>query len=250
VFVLQVHGSKHWTLRAPVVDAPLARHRSDHGVAAAQPVLLEARLAPGDSLYLPRGVVHSAAAQTEVSLHLTIGVLATTAHDVLRLIADRAADEVELRRALPPGHASSRDVAARVVKDVVADVVAWLGELDVDDVADDIVRRAERRRAPRLDGHLLDLTRLADIDDRTLVARREGTRCEIVGQADDGDRVAVVTTGRRVDLPAALAPALHRLLDGGVHVAADLREWLDGPSRLVLVRRLVREALLRVVDGS
>ena len=42
VFVLQVAGAKHWTVRAPVVDTPLPRHVSDHDAAAGQPVLFEA----------------------------------------------------------------------------------------------------------------------------------------------------------------------------------------------------------------
>src|SRR5690606_40621538 len=73
-----------------------------------QPVLFEADLTGGDALYLPRGVVHSAAAQRGVSLHLTVGVLATTVHDVLRELVDLAAEEVELRRS-QIGRASCRE---------------------------------------------------------------------------------------------------------------------------------------------
>src|SRR3546814_1501771 len=80
VFVLQVHGTKHWIIREPLVEAPLDRHRSDHELAAEQPVLFEADMAPGDCLYLPRGFIHSAAAQEGVSLHLTIGVLRSEEH--------------------------------------------------------------------------------------------------------------------------------------------------------------------------
>ena len=63
VFVLQCAGTKHWVVREAAVDTPLPRHVSDHATAARQPVRFEAELTPGDVLYLPRGVVHSAAAQ-------------------------------------------------------------------------------------------------------------------------------------------------------------------------------------------
>ena len=112
VFVLQVAGAKHWAVRAPVVDTPLPRHVSDHDVAAAQPVLFEDEMRPGDVLYLPRGYVHSAAAQQGVSLHLTIGILATTVHDVLRTLVDRAGDDVAFRHSLRPGWPYD-DAAAR-----------------------------------------------------------------------------------------------------------------------------------------
>ncbi|MFP5326107.1 MAG: cupin domain-containing protein, partial [Acidimicrobiia bacterium] len=102
VFVLQVHGSKAWVVREPVIDKPLAHQHSRHEQAGAQPVLFEAELVPGDCLYLPRGFVHSARAQRDASLHLTLGVLATTAHDVAKDLLDRAVASVpSLRKTVP-----------------------------------------------------------------------------------------------------------------------------------------------------
>lgn len=243
VFVLQVHGAKHWVVREPLVDAPLERHRSDHEAAAAQPVLFEARLAPGDALYLPRGFVHSAASEVDVSLHLTIGVLNVTRHDVLRRLLDRCADEPAMRRSLPAGYAADRATAARVVKEAVADLIGWLEALDVDEVAADLVRREARRRPPLLDGQLLELSRLHRIDDATVVQARDGLVWELSGPEDG--RVRLLLADREVDLPAALGPVLERLLDGSPRAVGELADRLDGPSRLVLVRRLVREGALR-----
>jgi hypothetical protein len=48
-----------------------------------------------------------------------------------------------------------------------------------------------------------------------------------------------------LDLPAVLEPAVIRLLDGTARPVAALADLLDGPSRAVLVRRLVRDGLLR-----
>ena len=49
-------------------------------------------------------------------------------------------------------------------------------------------------------------------------------------------------------MPAVLGPALRRIRDGGPFRLADLGDLLDGPSRLVLGRRLVLEGLLEIVD--
>jgi len=284
VFVLQVAGTKRWTLREPVLEAPLARHPSDHDTAAGQPVLLEAELRPGDALYLPRGVVHSAATQQGLSLHLTVGVLATTAYDVARRVLDRAADEVTFRGDLPPGYAFDRDVARKAVAQVVQQLGAWLDRLDTAEVADELVESFLTHRGPLLGGHLLELAGLATIDDRTVVRRRPGTLCTIklaaAGDADatttgatatttaaedddhgdqdaDGDggepgdgggrvrpEVGVTLGDRELRLPAALEPALRRLLDGEPHAVADLGDLLDEGSRAVLARRLVREGAL------
>ena len=262
VFVLQVAGTKHWLVREPAVDTPLPRHTTDHEVAAAQPVLFDAELRPGDALYLPRGFVHSAAAQQGVSLHLTLGVLATTVHDVLRQLVDMAGDDVAFRRSLTPGWPYDDDVAGSEVKAAVADLVDWLGRVDTADVAGRMRDRFVANRTPLLDGQLLEIAALDDIDDDTVVVRRTGTVVSValdapapqgdeVGDAaddDDGDgsRHLRVTLGdRRLVMPAALEGPVQRLLDGGDHRVGDLAGVLDGPSRLVLVRRLIREGALR-----
>jgi lysine-specific demethylase/histidyl-hydroxylase NO66 len=49
-------------------------------------------------------------------------------------------------------------------------------------------------------------------------------------------------------VPAAVEPAVRRLLDGAAHRVGDLADMLDPPSRIVLVRRLVREGALRTVS--
>jgi bifunctional lysine-specific demethylase and histidyl-hydroxylase NO66 len=244
VFVLQVAGTKHWTVREPVVEAPLGRHRSDHEQAAGQPVSFEVDLGPGDCLYLPRGTVHSAAAQQGTSLHLTIGVLATTAHDVLRRLVDRAADDITFRRSLPIGHRSDPEVAVATLKGVVDDLVGWLEDLDLEEAATDLVVRPGDRRRPTLGGHLLDLVGLEEIGDATTVCLRSMPALEVV----DG-RLRLELGDRTLDLPGRLEPAV-RLLVGGTPVQVGaLAGHLDGPSRLVLVRRLVREGLLRIADG-
>jgi bifunctional lysine-specific demethylase and histidyl-hydroxylase NO66 len=246
VFVLQVHGTKHWVLREPLVEAPLARHRSDHEEAARQPVTAEVDLGPGDCLYLPRGTIHSAAAQEGTSLHLTVGVLATTVHDLLRRLLDRAADEPALRRSLPVRYAADEQAAAEAVKEAAAALTGWLDGLDAHDVAADLVVGTRRRRAPQLEGMLRDLAGLGALDDATRLALRPGVWCEVV---PDGERLRLELRDRTVDLPAALDAVLRRLLDGGTHAVGDLADALDGPSRLVLVRRLVREGVLRVIHG-
>jgi hypothetical protein len=251
VFVLQVAGTKRWVVREPAVVAPLPHQRSDHGAAASRPVLFETEMRPGDALYLPRGVVHSAAAQEGVSLHLTVGILATTLHDVLRELVDLAGDEQAFRTSLPAGWPFDDDLAAGTVKDVVAELADWLGRIDPAEVAGRLRDRFVADRSPVLDGQLLELATLDRVDDGTVVRRRTGTVGRLAPDPDGGLRL---TLGDRfLVLPAPLEPAVRRLTDGAPHRVGDLADLLDGPSRLVLARRLIREGALRrvppAVDG-
>lgn len=241
VFVLQLHGTKDWTIRAPVIEAPLGRHRSDHDEAAVQPVVLETQLRPGDCLYLPRGHIHSARTVSGASLHLTVGVLATTAHDLLRRLIDAAADEPRFRRTLPARFGTDPAVTEAATKEVVAELADWLAELDPEPIATASLERFARGRRPLLGGQLLELLAADDLDDDHRVRLRPGTVWHL---RPDGDRVLLVVADRHIGLPAALTPVLETLLDGATHRVGDLADLLDRQSRLVLVRRLVREAVL------
>jgi hypothetical protein len=90
VLVLQVSGDKQWRvwpgqpLPAPTRRTPWANQVSPQG----EPELLTLR--PGDSLYIPRGVMHDASAQEgdEASLHITVGFMEPSWAQALRLALD------------------------------------------------------------------------------------------------------------------------------------------------------------------
>jgi len=87
VFILQLAGAKNWRLRGhPAEDFTLR---------------------PGDSVYIPSGLVHEAwSAGDSPSLHITVGVIAKSWAELLAAaVAELAESEPELRRPLPPGHA-------------------------------------------------------------------------------------------------------------------------------------------------
>ncbi len=247
VFVLQVDGTKHWVVREPVMADPLPRQLSTVDSAGAQPVLFEAEMTPGDALYLPRGFVHSAAAQQGVSLHLTVGILATTVHDVLAEVMALADGDAAFRRSLPAGWAFDAERSAGAVKGALADLADWLHRLDPAEVAGRLRDRFVANRTPVLAGQLLEVAALDAVDDATLVRRRPGTIATLAA----GESLRLTLGDRTLALPGALEPAVRRLTDGHLHRVGDLADLLDGPSRLVLTRRLVREgALVTGVAGG
>lgn len=251
VFVLQVHGHKHWQVREPAMPAPLPRHRSRRQEAAAQALLFEADLSPGDCLYLPRGFVHAAAATEGVSLHITIGVHPVTAHDVLRAALNRAGDHPAFRAPLPAGFANDegRTSLQEAVRACLAEAAEWLGRADVEGLAEDVRRRFWSERLPLLEGQLLQLADLDRLDDATLVRRRPLSICRPSGPDEQG-ALRLILGDRALVLAMRLGPALDRLLDGATRAVGDLNDLLDAPSRLVLVRRLVREGVLEVASGD
>jgi bifunctional lysine-specific demethylase and histidyl-hydroxylase NO66 len=249
VFVLQLAGTKAWTIHDPVLVDPLQSQPWTGTAADAGPPIMSVELAAGDCLYVPRGFLHAARAQEALSAHLTVGVVATTWHDVVREVVAGVAGEPEFRRALPPGYAGDPGVLAAGVEDAVDRLRKWLDGVEPRAVAEAAARRFYAGRAPILAGQLHQLGLLDSLDDSTLLRRREGGVCHpVVG----GDRLTVVLGGgRELDMPAALEPAMVRIAGtGGTFTLGSLGDLLDGPSRLVLGRRLVAEGLLEVVSGG
>lgn len=248
VFVLQLAGTKAWTIHEPVLADPLPSQPWKGTAADAGPPILAVELAAGDCLYVPRGFLHAARAQEALSAHLTIGVVTTTWHDVLREVVAGTAEEPELRRALPPGYAADPEALAAGVEEAVARLRKWLDGVDAGAVAAATARRFYAARPPILAGQLHQLGLLDGLDDSTRLRRREGGVCHLV--PGDQRLTVVLGGGRELDMPAALAPAMARIAGAGQFRLGDLGDLLDGPSRLVLGRRLVVEGLLEVVDGG
>jgi ribosomal protein L16 Arg81 hydroxylase len=106
VFVLQVSGRKefrfyHSDIELPFVDSQFSpEHLSDD---PAQRVIEQTvQLNAGDTLYIPRGVVHDAVALgAEPSLHITLGVYPVVVRDLLQeMIQVAAEDDVNFRRSI------------------------------------------------------------------------------------------------------------------------------------------------------
>ena len=114
VFVLQVSGSKLWTLYDTGIVLPLRGQAFDPGKHAPGPPTREFTLQAGDLLYCPRGLFHSARSTDEASLHITLGLIGKTWTDVMIEAVSAACLELPAFRAnLPIGFANEGFDASR-----------------------------------------------------------------------------------------------------------------------------------------
>ncbi|HEV2920761.1 MAG TPA: cupin domain-containing protein [Actinomycetota bacterium] len=244
VFVLQVHGRKLWQVWDAAVPFPLG-HQTKLPPGAEAPTeapLVEAELAPGDCLYVPRGFRHAARTAETASLHLTVGMLTYNWNDLLREVLDLATEESWFREGLPVGFADDPAALEASLAERVAELRRFLDKVDLTRVAERAVNRFWTNRAPMLQGQLRQLLTLDELDEATVLERRPGTTCRL---RVTGDRLELLLGDRTLTMPAGLEPALRQVVAADRLTPADLAGHLDGPSRLVLVRRLVREGLLQ-----
>lgn len=269
VFVVQTHGTKQWQVfarssdppgeGAPGRTGPPDEHQEqsqtgEHRVPAEPD---EVSMRPGLSLYLPTGTPHSARTEETTSLHVTIGINQLTWRGLLRRTIEpvlTAAPDEHLPAGWPDDPAGLRAGLATHLEALAAEV----RQLDADAAVTRETERFLTTRSTRQRGGLRDLVTLAEMTEATRLRRRPGHPCTVqqpdvaaaggtVPQQQSG-RIDVLLGDRRLTVPAWLQEALQVVQQRAELTPANLP--LDPQSRLVLCRRLVREGLLEVAEGT
>ncbi|MCU1481175.1 MAG: cupin [Subtercola sp.] len=254
VFVLQIAGEKHWSIHEPVHPSPLRNQPwGDHRDAVAKRAegepFIDAVFHPGDALYLPRGWIHSAEALGGTSIHLTIGVAAYTRADVAEVILARLADTEALRTALPFGiDFTDVEQVLPIVQDVLAELQSTLSTVDdratavarAHDVSASLARTLSGATRPEPVSPIATVDAIAALGGWSAVRWRGSLRATVTS---DESSVRISTGGRTVVLPVEAADAVERLHQGDA-VAVEELPGLDLDSALVVVRRLLREAIV------
>ena len=198
--ILQIAGSKRWRLFKGQRTLPLAEERFRLEGDYVSTDVEEVVLYPGDSLYLPRGVIHEPVAET-YSVHLSIGIHThryyDLAHIALQLLAAREGSP--LRRALPRG-----DFTGELAFD--AGFLNGLLETELLKEARTILRRRFLdNTAVDLEGRLMEIYNGPCIYPTLRYGRREGVVLEI-GETPTGFRIAVGE--QSIHVPRALQEAI------------------------------------------
>jgi lysine-specific demethylase/histidyl-hydroxylase NO66 len=233
VFVLQAFGTKRWHVGVPP--------------GGGEPI--EAALTAGDALYMPKGTPHRASAQEAVSGHLTVGIHVTPWRDVLGDVLAALDDDPAVAGDVPAGWLADPRGLAEALVDRLSLLAASLRD-DVDplEVVDRRVERFLSSRAQLARGTIATASAVATIDDETVVRRRDASICVVRPGRDD---LQVLLGDRRLTMPSWIEPAMRRVADADVLRVGDLAAELpSASSRAVLIRRLVGEGLLTVVDGA
>lgn len=243
VFVLQVAGSKDWKIYGTPLELPL-RGQPFHPVEHPPGEISQTfTLSAGDLAYLPRGLAHDAVATTELSLHITLGVMVRTWADLLlEAVSDVCTRMPALRHSLPPGFAQP-DFDRQGARDQFAALVRDLRErLRFDQALDHFAEEFEISRNPLVPGQMQQMASLSQVGPDSVVGARPGL---IYSLRLEKDRCVLGCHGAEVQLPAAARDAVAFALETSRFAVRDLPGGLDADGQGVLVRRLIREGLLQ-----
>lgn len=232
VFVLQSHGTKHWTVH------------DRHDLPPSRPPVVDAVLKTGDSLYVPAGFPHSASAQERTSVHITIGILSVTWAAALKEAVRVIESDPTLDEALPLRFSTADGEFTDEVAGRLRAMGDSLAGVDPEKVARQLRRKVLTTRQSLLRGQMFRLLTIDELDEESVLVRREGTFC-VVEVVDD--RLSVTLGDRELRMPVRIEPAMLFIARGEPFAVSDI-PGLDAEGRLVLARRLVREGLIEVVS--
>jgi Cupin superfamily protein len=237
VFVLQVAGEKRWLVYEPAFALPLKNQRYRKELGGPGAPVHDVVLHPGDTLYMPRGWLHEAVTSTTDSLHITVGVNVYTWLDAFKAALEECADDVDFRREAPGDGEVADELVTRLHERLAPEEVARRRR-----------KRFVKTRRPILDGQLSQLRALDRLDPDTLVERRDTVLAD-VHTTDAG--VTLSFEGRPLVFPAHVGAEIEFVAEADEPFRpSDLPGDLDEESRLVLVRRLVREGFLRISEAG
>ena len=242
VFVLQISGTKRWSIYDTKVTLPLRGQRFERGTPPGD-VSEEFELGPGSAVYLPRGLMHSARSTDEASLHITLGLTAFTwAEFLVESVTAAALEEESLRRNLPRGFAREGFPAAERER-LFGEKLAFVqSRFDPEVVWRRFTDEVLATDVPLFTDLFSQRLRPDRLTPRSRVRRRAGLLTEAV---TEGGTCRLRFCGREIRMPGGVWPALRFVMTTDDFAVQDLPDSLDPESKLTLVARLVREGVLQ-----
>jgi lysine-specific demethylase/histidyl-hydroxylase NO66 len=236
VFILQLEGTKEWSIWDSVRDSPLADQHSAIDSATLGEPLWQGEIGPGEMLYIPRGHAHAARATSEASVHLSVGVAVWTWLDLMLASADAARRDRRFREALPPGFF---DRPANL-ETGMAERLALLPEhmtleAGLAGIAKNLLENAP---LPRED--LLEVAPKITLDAR--LERRPGVLCSTAG---DDTMCVLRYSGGQLAAPGRIASAIAFVAEHEQWSPDELPGQLGDRERIVLAERLLREGVVQ-----
>ena len=252
VLVLQTDGSKTWRLHEvdstlPLESTPLAAEMFSM-LEASKPnygdPVREVTLHPGDLLYLPRGVPHSAASTTEHSIHLTIGLYPLRRHEFLSRLVDLLAFEDEgLRRRVSTAVMKGEEKvtsAGDMFRELAAIADGLETPIDVDRLV--AISSESYARAAGTQGSFESAIGVESMGLETVIERPEG--CSWIVRRTPMDYR--IRCGGSMSVPLKLSPVMDFFEKNPVFRIGDAPDLMADDAKLTLCRNLVRNGVMRI----
>jgi bifunctional lysine-specific demethylase and histidyl-hydroxylase NO66 len=233
VFVLQTGGRKQWMVYAP-----------DESEEEVGTPVIDTELGEGACFYIPEGWPHAANTNDVASAHLTVGILSRSRGVLFDEVVGLAREGDLSSERLPVRLGENEELVRAMIDEEIEELRLRLDKLDRDELVHRALRRLSTTSQEVMSGQLLQTSHLDVLHDGSRVGVRDKALFRVWRMGED---VRLLLADRELRLPGFTEAALRAINDAEQLEVRDLAPHLDEASRLVLVRRLVREGLLEVL---
>lgn len=243
VIVVQIAGSKTWKVYDFEKRAPLLTNTFDQASFTLPKNGRPYELKAGSVLYVPRGMVHEASANSEPSLHITVGLFpplwTDLFHDHLR---DLESDE-RFRRS--PFWSTAANPDRMTTEQELADLMKlFVDKFDFEKLKDRAINKGIHGNIQNHQNRLLDTISLSSIDAQTEFRTRPHLRWRLFATLEG---CAIRCFDKELQFSRSLAPILEAILNRhGTFSPATLDVPMDEAGKVKLCSRLLKEGLLTI----
>ncbi len=240
VFVLQLHGTKRWTVFEPHIRQPLPSQAVNGAVPPGQR-LFDVTLAPGDLLYIPRGFVHVAHTTDTVSAHLSVSLLPTTWADIFRALVSTLPHDERFRQSIVLQPSGPAEMTETLENQFSALLDAFVAGSDAEDALDQLGRQFVDSRLPHTAGALSALHPQGSVTmDTALMVPKE-----IIRRVDcSGEHAHLHFHGKTISAPWHDLPALRFIAESERFQTREIPGRLSDDHKCELVEHLLKEGFL------
>lgn len=243
VYVLQIHGKKHWNLYDPVNITPtMNSHQpifNEKDLYNQQQVTLEA----GDFMYMPRGIPHHAYTSDKSSLHLTIGVYPPQWSDLLiNSIKAKSYNVLDLRQSLPLGYLKDDQAKDQVLSRAKELIKSHTAELNLNQGVFMLSEELRTQFILPADGHFENLDILEEINCNTVLEKRTHSFSYVLNK---GGEARILYPGNIVKGPYQVSSAFEFISNTQSFAVYELPIELD-EHKITIAKKLVRGGLLKM----
>lgn len=237
VFIVQIGGTKRFNFYDHGVDLPFTDDKFDRSTIDSAQITQSVNLQAGDTLYIPRGLVHDAVADGERSLHITLGFFPYQMRDLLQSMVQVVAEQDRrFRQSVLTGHLKDDQLHQRV-----STLVQQLADPAL--IEEALLRQLEQLSLSQTQQVIGSLAMTEFADSITIQTPLIMKPLALIRVEQTEQELLLHTFGQVLTFNEPMSSALKLILTGQRFTPAELLDLSDY-QRLALCRRLIQESLL------